>query len=746
MFGITCAPELFQKIMEQILSGCEGCFNFIDDIIVYGADKEEHDKRLAAVLETLSKNEVTLNQEKCIYGVSKLKFLGHNLSADGITPDSDKLESIRKFREPTTGEEVRSFLGLVNYVGKFIPNLATSTDPLRILTKKGQTFKWGKEQREAFDDLKKSMSDTITLGYYDVDDRTQLIADASPVGLGAVLIQINAQGPRIISYASKSLSEAEKRYAQTEKEALALVWAAERFHFYLYGRQFELVTDHKPLEIIFSPKSKPCARIERWVLRLQSYKYKVIYRSGKSNIADPLSRLVVTDQENPEPFDERAEHYVHWVVSNATPIAMKLSEIEKCSMHDETIQAVKVGIYEDVWTEIAMAYKIFATELCFSGGILLRNSRIVMPEKLRMQTLDLAHEGHPGMTVMKRRVRAKVWWPKLDVQVEAYVKQCRGCMLVAAPAAPEPMKRKELPSEPWQHLAIDFMGPLPSGHYLLVIVDYYSRFVEIEIMKKTDSGTTIERLRPIFARFGFPISITADNGSQFTSDEFKNYCKECGIQLISTIPYWPQQNGEVERQNRSILKRLIISQNTGRNWVNDLNDYLLMYRTTQHSTTLKTPAELLFNGRNVRDKLPSMSQPLEIDQETADRDKEKKEREKQYADERRHAKESEIQAGDEVLVKRMQKTNKLSTTFVPDVHKVVERKGSETVIKDVSSGAMYRRNVSHLQKIHKDDVPKGSADPDHTAVDTKDTAASFSEPRPKRATRKPDYLRYFDTK
>lgn len=186
-----------------------------------------------------------------------------------------------------------------------------------------------------------------------------------------------------------------------------------------------------------------------------------------------------------------------------------------------------------------------------------------MPERLQNRTIQLAHEGHPGMTKMKQRLRAKVWWPKIDAAAENCVKKCHGCTMVSAPPPPEPIKRTLLPNEPWKHIAIDFMGPLPSNDNLLVVVDYFSRFVEVEIMKKIDSGETIKRLRTMFARFGFPESITADNGRQFVSDEFKKYCQENNTKLISTTPYWPQMNGEVERQNRSILKQLIICQNEG---------------------------------------------------------------------------------------------------------------------------------------------------------------------------------------
>ncbi|XP_055847378.1 uncharacterized protein K02A2.6-like [Episyrphus balteatus] len=574
------------------------------------------------------------------------------------------------------------------------------------------------------------MSNELMLGYFDVKDRTQLIVDASPIGLGAVLIQLKESDPRVISYASKSLSDIEKRYAQTEKDPLALVWGTERFHYYLYGREFELITDHKPLEIIFGNNSRPCARNERWVLRLQSYKYKVIYRPGKSNIADPISRLAVMEKDPRHTFDDHAEHYVNWVVSQAVPVALKLEEIKCQSEVDAVIQAVKISLNQNLWADEAAPFKVFATELCFAGDILVRGNRIVMPESLRKQTLDLAHEGHPGMTQMKQRLRSKVWWPKIDVQVDAYVKNCRGCMLVAAPAPPEPMKRRELPSEPWQHVAIDFMGPLPSGHNLLVVVDYYSRYVEIEIMKKIDAAETIKRLQVIFARFELPISITADNGPQFDCAEMKDFCKVHNFHLNSTIPYWPQQNGEVERQNRTILKRLIISQNTGRNWMEDLNYFLLMYRATPHSTTLRSPAEMLF-GHNIRDKLPNIQAPMEIDEEVADRDKEMKEKGKQYSDKRRHAKESDIEVGDEVLAKLMCRVNKLSPVFEPSTYKVIDKKGGDVLIESLDSGKKYRRNISHLQKINSNNSDETDSQFDATEA----TAASDVDIEPRQTGR-----------
>lgn len=262
------------------------------------------------------------------------------------------------------------------------------------------------------------------------------------------------------------------------------------------------------------------------------------------------------------------------------------------------------------------------------------------------------------MSVMKRRIRAKIWWPRIDDQVEDFVKKCKSCTLVSAPSPPEPLLRRSLPSAAWEHLAINHMGPLPSNHYLLVVVDYYSRYTKVEIVTSTNADHTIRKLRTIFARFGIPLSMQADNGLSFNRNEFEQLCKEYDIHLNNWIPYWPLQNGDVERQNRSLLKRSKISQD-------DLQDVILMYRSTKHSTTMMTPAEMMFNY-NIRDKLPSIRE-TEIDNDKAvcDRDTDMKQKGKQYADMKRHAKPNKLQEGDDVVLKRQKLTNILSSTFEP---------------------------------------------------------------------------------
>ncbi|XP_030750159.1 uncharacterized protein K02A2.6-like [Sitophilus oryzae] len=703
LFGISCAPELFQKIMERILMGLKGVISFIDDIVIFGSNETEHDNNLDATLKRLKENYVLLNSDKCAFKIKEITFLGHVLSSKGVRPLDNYIESIRTFRAPKTIEELQSFLGLINFIGKWIPHLATLTEPfrklLRLKLSKTATIAnyWTSAQKKCFLKLKDQLSLIRSLGYYDSEERTQVFADASPVGLGAVLVQINQEGSRIIAFGNKSLSDCEKRYCQTEKEALALVWAVEHFRIYLFGKTFELVTDHKPLEAIFGPNSKPCARIERWVLRLQSYKFKVVYKPGKNNIADPLSRLCIVNSEKTN-FD--SDEYVHSIVQFTCPVAISLNQIKECSKSDHEISKVKRGLYENVWDDCVKKFRMFENELCFYDNILLRGNKIVIPVQLRKAVLEAAHEGHPGIAAMKARLRTKVWWPNIDTEAEKIVKNCKGCTLVSAPNPPNPIKRREFPAGPWIDVATDFMGPLPNGYHLFVIVDYYSRYKEIKIMKTITAADTIRVLREVFSRLGNPVSITADNGKQFSCSEMRSFCSERAIILHHTIPYWPQQNGEVERQNKDILKRLKISHSLKKDWITELQNYLVMYNSTPHSTTGKTPAELFFN-RQFRDKIPSLigQDYRGLDGEVRDKDHMQKEIGKEYANKKRKAKENDLDRGDKVYVKNLIKHNKLTSDFGTVPYTVVNKKGGDIELENSENGERLRRNVVHLKRV-----------------------------------------------
>ena len=713
LFGVNSASEQYQYEIQRALAGLEGQVNISDDIIVHGRNQEEHDARLEGVIKRLGECGLTLNAEKSQFNMDRLTFVGMVLSRNGISCTEEKVRAVVEAREPTTTSEVRSFLGLVNYSGRFIRDLATISEPLRRLTMKGVSFKFGLEQKKAFQELKDKLSSATTLGYFDKDAPTQVVADASPVGLGAVLTQTQKDGQRVIGYASRSLSETERKYSQTEKEALALVWACEKFHTYVYGISFELITDHKPLEVIYGPKSKPCARIERWVLRMQPYKFKVKYAPGSQNIADSLSRLV-RDHQIGSGYEEEAEEYVRFVATTATPNAMTTREVEEASAQDEELVEVRKSINQGSWDK--MIYKQYipcCDELCIVGQLVLRGTRIVIPKKLRSRVLSLAHEGHLGIVGTKQKLRSKVWWPGMEKDAEKFCKACYGCQLVSRPDHVEPIRTTVLPTGPWRDLAVDLLGPLPTGESILVVIDYYSRYYEIEVMKSTTTSKVIERLDEIFSRHGLPERLTSDNGPQFISSEFKEYMDYQRIQHRKVTAKWPQANGEVERQNRSLLKRIQIAQAERKDWKKELNVYLASYRSLPHPATGVSPAELLF-GRKIRTRLPEL-RDVHVELEVRDRDNEQKNKGKVYADNKRKACYSDILPGDKVLVQE-ERQNKFSTRFNPVPFTVVRKQGNSLVVES-QEGVQYSRNTSHCKKFQEpfgdiEEIPQTEIHPD----------------------------------
>lgn len=756
MFGICSAPELFQKVMETIVAGLEGVVVFLDDVMVYGRSSEEHDRRLNALLDRLESYGVLLNHQKCQYNVTSLQFLGYDLSADGVKPTESRVQAIQEFRAPLSASELRSFLGLVTYVGRFVPHLASKTDPLRSLLRKGVPFKWEEIHQKAFESIKQEILSTGFLGFFNPADTTLLIADASPTGLGAVLLQENRSNEkRIIAFASKALTDLERKYFQTEREALALVWAVERFKLFLLGTKFKLITDCKPLDFLFSHRSKPCPRIERWVLRVQSFSFEVVYQPGATNLADSLSRLPVVQ---PKPFDQDTELYIMKVTTSAIPEALTIQEIEEHTNRDEMIQKVMIALDNGVWPDEIKMFKPFQTELYRSGGLLMRGERIVIPADLQQQTLRIAHESHPGIVSMKRRLRQKVWWPAVDKQAEKVVKSCKSCTIVSALDPPEPIKNTRMPDRAWADLAADFVGPLPSGHNLLVIVDYFSRFVEVVVMKQITATLTVQAFHETFCRFGFPETLKTDNGPQFTGEEMKTFCKQFGIEHRKTTPYWPQANGEVERVNGMIEKHLKISHLEETEWKWDLRMSVLMYNSTPHSSTGVAPSVLLF-GRLIRDKLPAVSTgPNRLIEEAMDRDKVSKRKSADYTDSRRRAKQRELKAGDIVFVKRMIKDNKLASTFSPEEWKIVHRCGSDVTLQSMVSDKIIHRNVAHLKlrTSSRSDSQEETSDEEEVSTEdiwssrggatTQETDGHEQQPgeessvRPRRMIKKPGYL------
>ena len=477
------------------------------------------------------------------------------------------------------------------------------------------------------------------------------------------------------------------------------------------------------------------------------------YIPGKQNIADSLSRLTNIKGHC---IDEDTEEYIRHVVTAATPVAMSIQEIEEECASDPEMSQLRRCILTGEWDDIPSQYKAVRNELSTLGKLVLRGTRLVIPTKLRKRVLSLAHEGHQGIVKTKQRLRSKVWWAGMDREVENKCRACEGCQLVAQPSPPEPLKSTPFPNEPWQDLAADLMGPLPSGEYVFVVVDYFSRYFEVDILKSTTTSKIIESLDKIFCTHGLPSTLKTDNGPQFVSEQFKSYLVENGVVHKTSTPLWPQANGEVERQNRSILKILKIAHAEGKNMHAELRKFLMAYRTTTHGSTGNTPAKLLFN-REMRSKLPELKETLPACSEARDKDAENKQKRADYADTRRGARESGIAPGDTVLLKQ-RKENKLSTTFGKIPYEVTSKSGSEVIVTNPDGGS-YRRNITEIKKFINDGESEdpvqvqpssmGSEDPQENC----NTGTAVLEPRgakqnvsitpvrPKRDRRTPEYLK-----
>lgn len=556
-FGLCNAPDIFQEIMQTtILSDCEGVVNYLDDVLIFGATKEQHDKNLNAVMARLQDHNVNINTEKCVLSKQEVTFLGFKLSESGWSVDDSKIQAIQNFRRPQNQAEVKSFLGLINFIERFIPQRADKTRHLRELAK-ADHFYWGQEHDAEFVDLTCNAWKTVqTLGYYNRNDRTELFVDASPHGLGAVLVQFDANAnPRVIACASKALSATEMKYPHTQKEALAMVWGVEKFSTYLMSIEFTIRSDAESNEFIFGGMhrigKRAVSRAEAWALRLQPYNFTVERIPGNENLADTLSRLI-GDTPLTEPFDDAADRHLLYLL-DAGEMDLSWNEIEVQAEEDVEQSEVREALKTGQWEGHLRCYESQAKYLRTLGSLIFKEDRVVLPNKLRDKALITAHQGHMGAASMKRILRNYFWWPKMSKDAEKYVKGCETCLRLSHKNAPLPLTSRELPNGPWEILQIDFFADQEFGYgEFLVIVDTYSRYLHVIEMKRTDADATNEALMRIFEVWGYPLAIHSDNGPPFQSDKFIKTWEDKGVAIRKSIPLSAQSNGAVERQNKGI--------------------------------------------------------------------------------------------------------------------------------------------------------------------------------------------------
>ena len=430
----------------------------------------------------------------------EVEYLGHRINKEGLQPTEEKVRAITGAPQPTQVSELRAFLGLINYYGKFMPDLSTILAPLYQLLQKGRKWGWEKEQQEAFAKAKALLKSPKLLVHYDINKELILTCDASPVGLGAVLSHRMEDGSeRPIAYASRTLAPAEKKYAHIDKEALAIVYGVKRYHQYLHGRKFLLYTDHEPLVYLFREgqaiSATTSARVQRWALTLSGYQYSIVYRPGsEQGNADGLSRLPLptTPQDVPQPAEtillmERLE------ASLVTAAKIRIWT-DKDPVLAKVRKYVLQGWPERVEAKEMAPYFQRKEELSTEEGCILWGARVVMPPPLQAQVLDEIHEGHPGCGRMKSFARSYVWWPALNSELEERVKSCSTCQTNHKKPPAVPIQPWDWPEKPWTRIHVDHAGPF-MGKMLLILVDSHSKWIEVYIVSSTSAAATIEKLR-----------------------------------------------------------------------------------------------------------------------------------------------------------------------------------------------------------------------------------------------------------
>ena len=598
-FGVKVAPAIFQQVMDTMLGGLDFTIAYLDDILIKSQDKDEHKRHVNQVFKRIQDYGFKIKESKCEFFLKRIKYLGHIIDENGRKPDPERSTAIREMPAPNNVASLQSFLGLANYYQSFIPNMHDLRAPLNELLKKDKSWDWSTECQEAFDKIKEALTSDLFLTHFDSNLELIVACDASSYGVGACILHKMPDGAnKPIAYASRTLLPAERNYSQIEKEALGIIFAVTKFHRYLHGRHFLLQTDHKPLLTIFGSKkglpTHTANRLQRWGAILLNYDFKMEFLpSQKLGHADGLSRLIPKMRE---PLEDtviaslRTESIMSTVLCNTVrELPVTLEEIKKEAAKDEFIIQIKERIANKD-QQITNAYT-----LC--DEVLLYRDRVVIPASLQRRILKDFHIGHPGITRTKSLMRSYVFWKNLDKDIENMIRSCTGCALAAKspPIKFSPWPKTDLP---WTRIHVDFAGPL-DGCYYLIVVDSYSKWPEVFKCKNPNSEVAIRALHELFARFGVVDCIVSDNGTQFTSGDFKEFCEDFQVNHITTPPYHPRSNGLAERFVDTLKRALKKAKGTPTDKA--LQQFLQVYRVTPNANTPAElpPAQIMF-ARKVR--------------------------------------------------------------------------------------------------------------------------------------------------
>jgi transposase InsO family protein len=661
-FGLTTAPATFQRLMHIVLQqeNWHKCLIYLDDILIFGRSIEEHLERLKSVLQRIREANLKLSPSKCFFLKKEVDYLGHVVTANGIKTDPKKIEKVKNWPHPKTIKQLRSFLGFCGYYRRFIKNYAELARPLEALcvetpnegkepkNKKNMDIlgQWSDSHESVFHSLKSALTSAPVLSYPTETDKFILDTDASNSGIGAVLSQLQNGVERVIAYASRKLSKAERRYCVTRKELLAVYAFVKHFRHYIFGRPFQIRTDHKALLWMLNWKKPNTSQYCLWKAELEMYDMEVTYRPGNIHTnADALSRLPNCHQcelkhENPVTrryvkvfgstssgsgsVNNKSQHMILRVTSEVLPqLQWDISHDPELGVICALMRAGKINQIEKphaIQTGSSKLKEFWKQkdDLRLRGDILylVKDNlyRLVVPVASRKELLAGIHSsvGHAGIDKVTYVMREHYYWPGMEEDIRMHINNCLECQMTK----PKPNRDRApfqptLVGEPFEKVAIDISGPFhPSKHgyrYILAIIDYFSKYPVLVPLKRIDAETIAEKMfHNWISIFGAPKVIHSDRGANFESEVFKKQCELLNIKKTKTSPYYPQADGLVERLFRTI-KPLISATVRSRkiSWCESLPIVEMGLRCSVQSTIGFSPFEVLF-GKKMR--LPIMWQ------------------------------------------------------------------------------------------------------------------------------------------
>ncbi|GJY66666.1 reverse transcriptase domain-containing protein [Tanacetum coccineum] len=683
-FGLTNAPAVFMDLMNRVCKPYLDKFVivFIDDILIYSKNKQEHAEHLKLILELLKKEQLYAKFSKCEFWIPKVQFLGHVIDSQGIHVDPAKIESVKDWASPKSATEIRQFLGLAGYYRRFIEGFSKIAKPMTKLTQKKIKFDWSDKAEAAFQLIKQKLCSAPILALPEGNEDFIAYCDASIKGLGAVLMQRE----KVIAYASRQLKIHEKNYTTHDLELGAVVFALKIWRHYLYGTKCTVFTDHKSLQHILDQKELNM-RQRRWLELLSDYDCEIRYHPGKANVvADVLSR-----KERIKPLRVRA-----LVMTIGLDLPKRILEAQIEARKPENLKSEDVGgmlIENSKDPEKPRKEKLEPR----ADGTLCLNNRSWLPRYGDLRTL-IMHESHkskysvhPGSDKMYQDMKQLYWWPNMKADIATYVSKCLTCLRVKAEHQKPSglLVQPAIPQWKWENITMDFVTKLPrtqSGNDTIwVIVDRLTKSAHFLPMRETDPMDKLARLylKEVVTRHGIPVSIICDRDPRFTSNFWRSFQKAMGTRLDMSMAYHPETDGQSERTIQTLkdmLRACVID--FGNGWEGHLPLIEFSYNNSYHASIKAALFEALY-GRKCRSPVcwaevgdARLTGP-ELVHETTEKIVQIKHRmqvaldhQKSYADVRR--KPFEFQVGDRVMLKvspwkgvvRFRKRGKLNPRYI----------------------------------------------------------------------------------